>query len=79
MSDHRDKDRTGLFTVVGAPYVREQHGDTSGHYHKASEEGREGTTIAGLWLTFYALIIGVAVLGKSGAGSAIELARSYFK
>jgi hypothetical protein len=79
MSDHRDKDRTGLFTVVGAPYVRERHGDTRGHYHKASEEGREGTTIAGLWLTFYALIIGVAVLGRAGAHSAIEVACNYLK
>lgn len=35
--------------------------------------------MAGLWLAFYALIIGVAVLGRAGAGSAIELARSYQK
>ena len=79
MSDHRDKDRTGLFTVVGAPYVPEQHSDSSGHYHKTSEEAPRGPSIAGLWLVFYALVIGVAILGKSGAGSAIELARSYFK
>jgi hypothetical protein len=79
MSDHRDKDRTGLFTVVGAPYVAERHGDTHGHYHKASDEYGTGTNVAGLWLTFYALIIGVAVLGKAGAGSAIEVACKYLK
>jgi hypothetical protein len=79
MSEHRDKDRTGLFTVVGAPYVAESHGDTRGHYHKASDDGRNGTNVAGLWLTFYALIIGVAVLGRAGAGSAIEVACNYFK
>jgi hypothetical protein len=79
MSDHRDKDRTGLFTVVGAPYVVERHGDTHGHYHKASDECHKGTNVAGLWLTFYALIIGVAVLGRAGAGSAIEVACNYLK
>jgi hypothetical protein len=79
MSDHRDKDRTGLFTVVGAPYVPERRGDTHGHYHKASDECRDGTNVAGLWLTFYALIVGVAVLGRGGAQSAIEVACNYLK
>ena len=79
MSDHRDKDRTGLFTVVGAPYVPEHHGDTRGHYHKASDECHKGTNVAGLWLTFYALIVGVAVLGRAGASSAIEVACNYLK
>ena len=79
MSDHRDKDRTGLFTVVSAPYVVERHGDTHGHYHKASDECHTGTNVAGLWLTFYALIIGVAVLGRAGAHSAIEVACNYLK
>ena len=79
MSDHRDKDRTGLFTVVGAPYIPEQHSDTRGHYHKASEESRQGKGVASLWLTFYALIVGVAVFGRTVAGSAVEVARTYFK
>ena len=79
MSDHRERDPTGLFTVVGAPYISEQHSDTTGHYHKVSEQGRRSPGVAGLWLAFYALIAGVAVFGKSGAGSAIELARHYFK
>ena len=79
MSDYRDKDRTELFTVVGAPYVREHHADTTGHYHKVSDEGPRGTGMAGLWLVFYGLIIGVAVLGKAGATSAIEVACNYLK
>ena len=81
MSDHRDKDRTGLFTVVGAPYVPERHGDTHGHYHKASDECRVCSNVAGLWLTFYVLIIGIAVLGlgRAGAHSAIEVACNYLK
>jgi hypothetical protein len=79
MSEYRDKDRTGLFTVVGAPYVPEQHSDARGHYHRTSEQVPKSPSIAGLWLIFYALIIGIAVFGKSGAGSAIETARSYFR
>lgn len=79
MSDHRHKDRTELFTVVGAPYLPEQHADKPGHYHKSSDESRNGTRVAGLWLTFYAVIIGVAVLGKAGANSAIEVACNYLK
>jgi hypothetical protein len=80
MSDHRDKDRTELFTVIGAPYVPERHSDTPGHYHKTSEEGcKKGTSVAGLWLAFYAVIIGIALLGGSGAGSAIQVACNYFK
>jgi hypothetical protein len=79
MSGHRDKDRTGLFTVVGAPYVPERHGDTQGHYHKASDECRSGANVAGLWLTLYALIIGVTVLGKTGAHSAIQMACNYLQ
>jgi hypothetical protein len=79
MSDHQDKGRTGLFTVVGAPYVAEQHSDTRGHYHRTSDESRKGTGVAGLWLVFYGLIIGVAVLGKAGATSAIEEACNYLK
>ena len=39
----------------------------TGHYHKVSDEGPKGTSMAGLWLVFYGLIIGVAVLGKAGA------------
>jgi hypothetical protein len=35
--------------------------------------------MAGLWLVFYGLIIGVAVLGKAGATSAIEVACNYLK
>ena len=39
----------------------------------------KGTSMAGLWLAFYGLIIGVAVLGKAGASSAIEVACNYLK
>ena len=79
MSAHRDKDRTEFFTVVGAPYVRERHADTTGHYHKVSDEGRTGTSMAGLWLAFDGLIIAAAVFGKAGATSAIEVACNYLK
>ena len=79
MSDHRERDHIGLFTVVGAPYIPERHSDTPGYYHKVCDEGRKGSSVAGLWLTFYAVVIGVAVLGKAGAHSAIETACNYLK
>ena len=82
MSDHRHQDRTELFTVVGAPYLPEQHADRPGHYHKSSDEDRRkgaSASIAGLWLVFYGLVVGIAVLGKVGAGHAIDVAWSYFK
>ena len=79
MSNRQDKDRTGLFTVVGAPYVPEQHSDTPAHYHKTSEESPQGASVAGLWLAFYALVIGVTLFGKAGAGAAVRVACNYFK
>ena len=69
----------GCLRLSALPTFAEQHSDTCGHYHKASDEGRKGTGIAGLWLVFYGLIIGVAVLGKAGATSAIEVACNYLK
>ena len=68
------QDRTGFFTVVGAPYVAEQHDDTRSHYRRYADEGRNGVLMASLWLAFYAVIIGVAVLGKVGSGRAVEMA-----
>ena len=82
MSHLIEQDRTGFFTVVGSPYVREQHDDTRSHYHRYSDEGAKGVGMATLWLAFYAVIIGVTVLSKVGAvaaGRAVEMAAALVK
>jgi hypothetical protein len=82
MSHLLEQDRTGFFTVVGAPYVAEQHDDTPSHYHQYSDEGAKGVGMATLWLAFYAVIVGVTVLSKVGAvgvGRAVEMTAALIK
>ena len=69
------QDRTGFFTV-GAPSAAEPHDDTRSHYRhrRYSDDGRNGVLMASLWLALYAVIVGVAVLGKVGSGRAVEIA-----
>ena len=74
-----EQDRTGFFTVIGSPYVSEQHDDTHSHYHQNSSEGAHGIGMAAVWLALYAVIIGVIVLGKSGADRAIEMVTALVK
>jgi len=78
MSHLLEQDRTGFFTVVGAPYVPEQHDDTLRHYHRYSDESAHGVGMAALWLALYAVIIGVAVIGKGGVGRAVETVTTAF-
>ena len=74
-----DQDRTELFTVVGAPYVAEHHDDGHSHYRKASDDPVSAAGVAGVWLAFYVLIAGVAVLGQGGASKAIRVASRLLK
>jgi hypothetical protein len=79
MSHRPEQDRTGFFNVVGGPYVAERHDDTRSHYHRYSDEGRNGAGMATVWLAFYGIIIGVTVLSKAGAGRAVAMAASFIK
>ena len=79
MSHLLEQDRTGFFTVVGAPYVAEQHEDAHSHYHRYSDEGTNGVGMATLWLALYAVIVGVTVLDNGGAGRAVEMAAAFFQ
>ncbi len=72
MAQFVEQDRTGLFSVIGAPYVAEAHRDARGHYHLDAIGGTTGVLVAGVWLTLYALMIAVAVVGKGGVGPAVE-------
>ena len=77
MSHLLEQDRTGLFTVVGAPYVAEDHHDTRSHYHQDSMAGRNGTFVAGLWLVLYAAIVVVGIASKTGAGRFVGTAMAF--
>jgi hypothetical protein len=69
-----DDDKTKLFTVVGAPYVAEQHNDSRSHYQADKEKPPPDTGIAGLWLVFYAVIAGTWLFGGGTVSKAIEYA-----
>lgn len=73
MPHHLEQDRTGLFTVVGSPYVAEEHHDTHSHYQLDSLKRTHGALVAGLWLAFYAAIVVVAIVSKSGLGPAVDM------
>jgi len=79
MSHLLEQDRTGSFTVIGSPFVSEQHDDTRSHYHRYSDEGAHGVGMAAVWLALYAVIIGVTLLGKTGAGRLAEIVTAFVK
>jgi len=79
MSHLLEQDRTGFFTVVGAPYVAEQHDDTRSHYRRSSDKRTVAVGMVAIWLALCAVIIGVTVLGKSGADRAIEMVTALVK
>jgi len=79
MSSRIDKDRTKLFTVVGAPYIAEQHDDSRSHYQAEKEKPPPDTGIAGLWVVFYAVIAGAWLIGGGTVGKAIGYAVALLK
>jgi len=77
MSKSSDKDRTELFTVVGAPYVPEHHAETNRLQNDDTLPPEIG--IAGLWLVFYVAIFGAVVFGHEEIGQVVQLAWSYLR
>jgi hypothetical protein len=75
MSLDRKGDSTRLFTVVGAPYVAEQHADARHHLSPRSDDVQQPETgVAALWLLLYGCIIALSLLGSGGAFKLMELA-----
>lgn len=68
-----EQDRSGLFTVVGAPYVAEEHHDPHSHYQQDSLKRSHGVLAAGPWLALYAAIVVLAIVSKGGLGWAVEM------
>jgi len=67
-----EHDRTGFFTVVGAPPIAEKHQDVRSHYHLDSISSTTGAFIAGVWFALYAAIVVAAIVGKDGVGRIVE-------
>lgn len=79
MSLSIDRDHSGLFSVVGAPYVGERHTDNSDHFAAAKDEFPRETGIANLWVVFYLVIAAAGLFGSGALGRAFEFAISLFK
>jgi hypothetical protein len=74
-----DRDNTKLFTVVGAPYVAEEHTDGESHYHAEKEKLQPETGIAGLWAIFYVAIAAAWLFSGGAVGKALEYAATLLK
>ena len=79
MSRNIEKDRTGLFTVVGAPYVPEKHDDSPNHLRGAPDTFPPETGIAVLWVIAYLVIFGVSLFANGNVGQAFARAVAYLK
>jgi hypothetical protein len=74
MSLSNDKDPTAFFSVVGAAYVPEQRDGCPGHLPEQRSDARQPETgVAGLWLVFYAVIVGASLLSH-GANKLSQIA-----
>ena len=65
MSVDSERDPTKYFSVVGAAYVPEHHDDS----HRSMEQAMSGKGaggVAGLWLVFYAVVIGTSLIANAG-------------
>ena len=71
MSVESEKDPTKYFSVVGSAYVPERHAEGR-LMEQAMSERANG--VAGLWLVFYAVVIGLSVIANSGVGKWINVA-----
>jgi hypothetical protein len=74
MTHNTDRDPTEFFSVVGAPYVAEQHDDGRSHYIDRAVSKESAAGVAGLWLVLYGTIIGFSVLANSSAAKWINVA-----
>ena len=71
-SDDNPKSHAPLISVFGAAYVPERHGDKS--QTKLAETGEREAGVAGLWLVFYASLIGISLVTGIGGARLVELA-----
>ena len=75
MSLNVERDKTELFSVVGAPYVAEQHIENQGNLAVETDEKEEllqEASIANHWAVFYLVIAGAWLFGSGTAGRAFD-------
>jgi len=75
MTRQSQQDPTELFSVVGAPYIREQHGQH--HYVRERRTHRPRTLEIGLASAFAAFCgsaLGVSLFANAGAAKLAEVA-----
>jgi hypothetical protein len=63
-----------FFTVSGGAYVHENHADRHGHLPERSGSVQRQAGVAGLWLVFYAAIIGISFVASGAASRLFEMA-----
>lgn len=68
------RDKTELFTVVGAPCVAEQHNHGASHFPVDRENRERESGIAWLWVIFYVVIATVGLVSSGSVGKAIDYA-----
>jgi hypothetical protein len=74
MSVDSERDPTKYFAVVGAAYVPERHDDDHRRNVEQAISGKHAGGVAGLWLVFYAVVIGMSVVANFGVGKWINVA-----
>jgi hypothetical protein len=74
-----NRDNTELFTVVGAPYIAEQHTDSHNPLQVENEKPPPETGVAGLWVVFYAVIAVAWLFSSDSVGKAVEYAVALLK
>jgi hypothetical protein len=74
MSIDSEKDPTKYFSVVGSAYVPEHHDEGHRRYVEQAISDERAGGVAGLWLVFYAVVIGLSVIANSGVGKWINVA-----
>jgi hypothetical protein len=72
MSIDSERDPTKYFSVVGVAYVPERHDE--GLRRQSERAGERAGGVAGLWLVFYAVVIGMSVIANSGVVKWINVA-----
>ena len=76
-SDENPKSHAPLISVFGAAYVPERHADEG--QTKLAEPGDREAGVAGLWLVFYALLLGISLGTSIGGAGLMELASVMLK
>jgi hypothetical protein len=74
MSVDSEKDPTKYFSVVGSAYVPERHDESHRRHMEDVKADERAGGVAGLWLVFYAVIIGLSVAANAGVVKWITVA-----